>query len=346
MNRNIIEELIDTQAGAYRHERADADLRRRVQRRRVRNASLTGVGAVVAAGGVAAVGTLSLNVNRAFTPEAWAPAPSPYAPDIDGDGVARVPLPTPPQVALEEPTSADPHGALGLTCPILEPIPTTRQGHAMVTLDAVAVLGALEYNTDADFTTWGRGLGGVSEWTLSSTTGAPTSVRVSDTRLYFVRDGLVEEIWYSWNTFRPDTIAVRQSDTTFTASAGRDLRHLGGDHLSSAATHLYTSTFPCATGADAPWPALVNGQEYQVYLEVRVVADEQSAAQLHLLDEGVDLDSVTGSNGTLIEVFNGGGSRTYEAIDVTFPASYLQDQFDEVLVSEPITVRIPDSWNH
>src|SRR5690606_18125570 len=147
----IIEELIDTQAGAYRNERAGADLRRRVQRRRVRNGSLTSVGAAVAVGGVAIAGTSIANTDRGFTPEAWAPAPNPYAADIDGDGVARVPLPTPPQVALEEPTSADPNGALGLTCPILEPIPTTRQGHAMVTLDAVAVLGALEYNTDADF---------------------------------------------------------------------------------------------------------------------------------------------------------------------------------------------------
>jgi hypothetical protein len=350
MNRNIIEELIDTQAGAYRHERADADLRRRVQRRRVRNASLTGVGAVAAVGGVAVAGTSITGANRGFTPEAWAPAPNPYAADIDGDGVARVPLPTPPQVTLGEPVNADPTGQLGLDCAILEPTPTSQQGHAAVSLDAVQLMTEMRFSdaTSSNPSDGSWTLGGLSEWTLSSTTGAPTSVRVSDTRLYFVLDGIVQEVWYSWQAAQPSEFPVTDGvDGPLLASAGRDLRHLGGDQLSSTATHMYVGGgLPCTQDTNVPGPLIRGGQEYQVYLEVRVVADEQSAAQLHLMDEGVDLDSVTGSNGTIIEIYNSGGTDTFEAIDVKFPASYLQDQFDEVLVSEPITVRIPDSWGY
>lgn len=348
MNRNIIEDLIDTHTGAYRHERAGSDLRRRVQRRRVRNASLTSVGAVAAVGGVAIAGTSLSTTNRGFTPEAWAPAPSPYAADIDGDGVARVPLPTPPQVHLHDLASADPTGALGLDCPILRPIPTTRHGHATVRLDAVEVMGQLRFNfetaTIVPDESWT--FGGISEWTLESTTGAPTSVRVSETRLYFVRNGAVEELWYSWDDAQPRTIEVRDGNgDPYVASAGRDVRHLGGDHMSSTTSHMYVGGIPCVSDlAQQQYPALQTGQEYQVYLEVRVVADEQSAAQLHLQDEGVDLDTVTGNNGKLVTVYQSGSATDYEAIDVTFPASYLQDQFDEVLVSEPITVRIPDSW--
>ena len=349
MNRNIIEELIDTQAGAYRNERAGADLRRRVQRRRVRNGSLTSVGAAVAVGGVAIAGTSIANTDRGFTPEAWAPAPNPYAADIDGDGVARVPLPTPPQIKLPDLASADPTGELGLDCPILQPIPTTRQGHATVRLDAVHVMAKLRFNfetaTIVPDDSWT--IGGISQWTLESTTGAPTSVRVSETRLYFVQDGVVEELWYSWEDTQPRTITARDGDgDPYLASAGRDLRHLGGDQISSSTSHMYVGGLPCVTDfVQQQYPALQTGQEYQVYLEVRVVADEQSAAQLHLMDEGVDLDTVTGNNGKLVTVYQSGSATDYEAIDVTFPASYLQDQFDEVLVSEPITVRIPDSWD-
>ena len=43
-------------------------------------------------------------------------------------------------------------------------------------------------------------------------------------------------------------------------------------------------------------------------------------------------------------VTTNGDTRSYEAIDVSFPATYLQDQFDEVIVSDPITIRIPDGW--
>lgn len=348
MSRNIIEELIDTRSSEYRGHEAGAHVRRRVQRRRVRNASLTGLGAVAAVGGVAAASTFALNVNRTFTPEAWAPAPNPYAPDIHGDGQARVPLPTPPQVhlpAVDTGVSNDPDV---WACPAFPPAPTTHTGHAQVSLDAVAIGDQAQINWRPGSEEWESELPGAVSWfTVSSTTGAPTSVRVSESRLYFVSGGVVKEVWLSAMDEGESTMESRLQGDIRTIHTGRDLRHLGGDQLSFTDADLNWGTLPCGTNIHkGVYTTLQPGQEYQVYLEVRVVADEQSAAQLHLMDEGVDLDSVTGNNGTIVEVWTGGGLQTYEAIDVSFPASYLQDQFDEVLVSEPLTVRMPQEWRY
>ena len=156
----------------------------------------------------------------------------------------------------------------------------------------------------------------------------------------------MQEIWSSWESVRPTIIRTSAEGVELDATAGRDVRPLGGEHLTQNDRDVYPGAWACVTDAiRTTFTTLETGHEYQVYLEVRVVADDQSAAQLHLLDEGVDLDTVTGDNGTIIRVASTAGGSEYEAIDVSFPAEYLQDQFDEILVSEPFTVRIPDSWN-
>jgi hypothetical protein len=297
----------------------------------------------VALGAIAAGGAQVATWGRGFTPEAWAPAPNPYRADEAGDGQARVPLPTPPQPALAGFVND------GQQCPAFPPQPTTRQGHAIVTLENVTLGIDTEYNLAPGSDAWEPSafFATTSDFSIASTTGAPTSVRATQTRLYFVQDGLVKEVWNSWEASRPSPVELRIDGEVFTATTGRTLFHLGGDTPVHQDADYYYGTWPCMMRLDTDEFAvtsLLPGQDYQVYMEVRVVADEQSAAQLHLQDEGVDLDTVTGSNGTLVDVTANGATSTYEAIDVTFPAEYLQDQFDEVLVSEPITIRIPDGW--
>jgi hypothetical protein len=207
-----------------------------------------------------------------------------------------------------------------------------------------------EYSLTPASATWEPSafFGSVADYSISSTTGAPTSVRATQTRLYFAQDGLVKEVWTSWEAAVPGEVAVRIDGTEHLATTGRSLFHLGGDALQYSDTDFFYGTWPCGVDLSVPGSpptSLLPGEEYDVYAEVRVVADEQSAAQLHLQDEDVDLDTVTGNNGTIVDIVRTGGTTDqYEAIDVAFPATYLQDQFDEVIVSDPLTIRIPDGW--
>ena len=343
MSYNLIETLIEAQARDYGEAQAPDAVRRRIRVRRARNATLSGAGAFVAISAVAAGGVHVAGWGRGFTPEAWAPAPRPFSADVSGDGQARVPLPTPPQPKLSAFLTADNQ------CPPFAPPPTTRQGHATVSLQRVVFGNDTEYKAQPGDDFWASAghLTRVVEYTIASTTGAPTSIRISEARLYFVQDGLVTEVATTWQTDLPTSIEVRIDDETFEATAGRTVHHLGGERPVQAQTGVVLGGWPCGRSLqiDSQMFGLSAGEEYQVYLEVRVVADEQSAAQLHLQDEGVDLDTVTGNNGTIVDIVtNNGITQRYEAIDVSFPASYLQDQFDEVIVSDPITIRVPEGW--
>jgi len=150
MTGNLIEDLIasETAHHARAGATAGADVRRRASRRRARNATLTGAGTLGAVGLVAWAGTQLVPGARGFVPASWAPAPNPYLADVGGDGEARVPLPTPPQPALPPFLSSD------STCPAFAPQPTSRQGHAVVTLDAVGIGVDTAYNLDLTSEGW------------------------------------------------------------------------------------------------------------------------------------------------------------------------------------------------